>query len=634
MNVSRHGYYTTEYIDHRRHGSPRTSSTPATLSPTGGSPTSMQFSDDVSAQPSKHLRFDLPSQTPSEIDVGAHPDALPEDITPAQLTYIHKGQVQQERPRASVSYDNYYRPSRKQPAVQYVPFEDPSISDEVSLAHTEKLLFDERRPRKREEPMEYKGYYIDQKKRFDEAEFVKPRLYTHKTFKDIFKTDTIEERYNPIDLVFEDPQEQRDLEQKRKFTRTVRNLLKKIAGSEYESYDYHRQQALDEERQALERERQERKAEKALEKSKKKEKRKRLGFLSKRSAAQTKEDSTKEDNTKEQEEDDVFVKTTEADSENDEEVAVANGKRLRNNIKEKLSLARKQLGDNYFDNYAKNVEETELMRNNRAVADAMDQEHGRNDEYALGPNSNFHPVWNYLLSFLVYSQPTGNGDTPREMEAPPNKIVEVTEPDTKKQRALAVKEKNPGRKLKKKLDLLPYKQVLQNWNQPASAYLAGQRVAKRGDSARNLQVEQYEPSIPSVNEFPEEHVVFYEDDGMVDDELVYDPKTGTFLPAARAPMMATNGSKFSNLNYITPARVMLSLLDLIKSIELMKRVLRPVDMIGERFPSAQTFVILVELVIFLWLLYELSLLIDAICMAVKAVCAPMIAIGKFMNKIV
>ena len=62
-------------------------------------------------------------------------------------------------------------------------------------------------------------------------------------------------------------------------------------------------------------------------------------------------------------------------------------------------------------------------------------------------------------------------------------------------------------------------------------------------------------------------------------------------------------------------------------------IFAPIDIIAENFPSLQTFVILIELAIFMWLLYELSLLIDALCMMVKAVCAPMIAMGRFMNRI-
>lgn len=614
MNVSRRGYYTTEYIDHKVKGTPR--SMP--------SPTSQHHSvrDDTSEQPSKHLRFDLPSATPSVVEIIAHPDDLPEDITPAQLNYLHKGQVQQERPRNSVSYDNYYKPSRQQQ--RHV---DPDLLEDVaSLTHTEEMFFDEKRPRQQPEPIEYKGYYIDQKKRFDEAEFVKPRMYTHKTFKDVFRSDIVEDRYNPIDLVFEDPQEIRELEQKRKLRRAVKNFSKRIGGNEYESYDYHAQQAMEEERIAAEKERQEKKAQKALEKARKKEKRKSLKL-----SLFPKKPTVRPEAEEKEEEEDVFVKVPDDDL--NEEGAPVHNKKLQK-VKEKLSQAKRQLEDNYFDNYNKNVEENELMKSNKAAVEAVERAETANDTPALGPNSNFNPVWNYLLSFLVYNQVNLQQSEPTEFEAPPNKIVEVVEPKTKKLRAVAIKDKSLAKKNKKKFNLQPYKQVFQNWNQPASAYLAGQRVPKKGDVVLNVQVEQYNTSFDQASDFPEEHVVLYDDDDEVDDELVFDPKSGTFLPRSRGASTMTKLPSFSSMNYSAPAQIILNVMGLIKSIGILRKIFAPIDIIGETFPGVQTVVILIELVIFLWLLYEVSRLVDALCMAVKAVCAPMIAIGKFMNRIV
>lgn len=73
---------------------------------------------------------------------------------------------------------------------------------------------------------------------------------------------------------------------------------------------------------------------------------------------------------------------------------------------------------------------------------------------------------------------------------------------------------------------------------------------------------------------------------------------------------------------------------LIHKIKLLRSLFAPIDVVAERFPAVQTFVIFFELFVFFWLLYEVSLLIEAICMIVRTFCAPMIAFGRLMNKIV
>lgn len=71
----------------------------------------------------------------------------------------------------------------------------------------------------------------------------------------------------------------------------------------------------------------------------------------------------------------------------------------------------------------------------------------------------------------------------------------------------------------------------------------------------------------------------------------------------------------------------------IKRVKIMRIIFSPIDTVAEQFPSLQSIVVIVEIIIFGWILYEISLLIDALCMTVKAVCAPIIAVGKFMNRI-
>lgn len=66
----------------------------------------------------------------------------------------------------------------------------------------------------------------------------------------------------------------------------------------------------------------------------------------------------------------------------------------------------------------------------------------------------------------------------------------------------------------------------------------------------------------------------------------------------------------------------------------MKMLFAPIDIIGEFIPGLQGVVVFIELVLFVWILYELSRLVDALCMMIKAFCAPMIAVGRFMNRVV
>lgn len=624
MNVSKNGYYTTEYIDHRRYGTPR--------SP--GSTTS-NVRDPVNT---KTLRFDLPSLTSTEAD------DLPEDMTPAQLTYLHK-----EKPR-TVTYDNYYRSSRKQSL-------DDDISQEISLANTEEFYLNEKKPLKKQAILGYSGYYIDQKKRYDEAEFVKPRMYTHKTFKDVFKSED-EERLNPIDLVFEDPQEVREQEEKKKFTRAMRNVQRKMGLPDYESYDYYLQQQAEADRRAAaavkRKKAEQKKAEKLEKKERKLEKKKKKKGAKATPEAQEGSDEHVPEQVKE-----VFTDAEDLDYEAPEPG------NMRKNLRQKFRIAKKQLENNYFDNYAKELEERENAKNNTLACEAAENAQKQAEllqeqqlSLYVGPQNNFSPAWNYLLSFLVYDLPRENIETavqgqrndvsPKEAK----KIVEITEPKASESRAVVVKNKAPKwNKPKMKLNLKPAKSVLTNWNQPASAYFAGNRGPMRGETVQYNQMDdvqdlaQYDQGI-----FPEEHMVYYDDDDVVDDELVYDPKTDTFLPmrsmGGNQTMDGFGGALFDNasrystsgstdqLHHGAPLRIILNINLLIKQIKIMKIIFAPIDVISEFFPNAQVIVVLVELVIFMWMLYELSLLIDALCMAVKAVCAPMIAVGRFMNRIV
>lgn len=83
-----------------------------------------------------------------------------------------------------------------------------------------------------------------------------------------------------------------------------------------------------------------------------------------------------------------------------------------------------------------------------------------------------------------------------------------------------------------------------------------------------------------------------------------------------------------------PIVVVSTWINLIKRIQIMKMLFAPIDIIGEFIPGLQGVVVFIELVLFVWILYELSRLVDALCMMIKAFCAPMIAVGRFMNRVV
>lgn len=694
----------------------------------------------------KSLRFDLPS-IESDFKVNADPDDLPEDITPAQLTYLHKPErlpIQKQSRRSpkkaniSANYSNYYRKTN-QPST--LP-DDDLFEDLASSTNTEEMLFHERKQKAKPQTIEYEGYYMDQKKRYDEAEFVKPRNYKHKTFKYVFNADRQDDdNYNPIDIVFEDPEKLREMEQKKKFMRAVRTVLAKLGKVDYDSYDYHTQQLLEKERrQAQEaRERQQEEArlvseakleqielakgataeqkrierENAAEEKRMKKQEAGEQKRSEKETARAKKSKSKfrtailklppGKSLVSEEPDvikvpqgpegevvkDVFVDDNDSDYENDPQHPP--NKTLRKNIKKKWRQAKKQLGENYFDNYARKIEEEELAKRNLPIVydeASMTENKEENDhieanegdmnnvpkdaERHVGPNSSFNPYWNYILSYLVYEKPGSSFGS--EVDAPADKIVEVVEPEKgKKQKTSnqikeAKVEKSKHRRAKEKrvnrngkipslgfafnlpkapkLSLQPAKSVFRNWNTPAPAFFAGRRLSDQRELAMVSPGGQHlERPLVDEHGYPFEHTIIY-DGSDVDEELIYDPDSGEFKPLSHMMeeddgLMNVNGSvvikqkpAFHNLHVGAPLTIVLNINQLIKKIRLLKILFAPIDVISELYPSTQTIVVLLELGIFMWMLYEVSLLIDALCMTVRAVCAPMIAIGKFMNRIV
>lgn len=576
MNVSRTAYFTSDYLDKRKNGSKSTlPSRSSLMSPRAASP------------------LNSPSTPRSE-----NPDELDEALTPAHLNYLYK------KKHRSVDYSDYYsravnRPKRK-----------GYVNDESSSFQTEE--FDLIYENVRKQPKEYDGYYIDQKRRYEEAEEIKPKMFTHKTFMDVFDKDQ-DERFNPIDVVFDDPERMRELEKKQKLSRAVKNVQKKVGINDYNSYDYYIENEIDDARRA--KEMRQREAKMAKQKAKLEKKAFKLALKKKK---------------KEEKEQDLFVEHVSDDSDDEAMegfLRPPENENLKKAWKRKWKNAKKALGDDYFDSYNR---EREARQQIKSRQEDVGDEKSRITlppsgaiSGAVGPNENFHPLWNYILSWLVYTPPI-NPDP-----EPSGKIVEL---DRDFSTALAQGKKK--KQLAPKNPFKNYKSKLKKWNEPASAFLPGGRGLPDTLSQRTFDQASRASSFYTYSELPEE--IELSDDGELGDEIIMgesliEPYHG--YPPTSSQAMITKENSFGRLHEGGPVKIVSNINLLIKSIKIMKIIFAPIDIIAVHFPSLQTVVILIELVIFMWILYELSLLIDALCMAIKAVCAPMIAIGKFMNRI-
>ncbi|KAK6455419.1 uncharacterized protein RJT20DRAFT_128646 [Scheffersomyces xylosifermentans] len=502
----------------------------------------------------------------------------------------------------------------------------------------------------------YDGYYMEQKQRYDEAVY-KPKLYTHKTFRDVFQdSEESTDKYNPMEFVF-------DGEPKKKnFIKNVQVVLGKDNYSEYNYYDHNKK--------------------------------------SKKKAPQ-----------------EVFVK--EVSDDDDEEIvyeyenanpmgdvvfeedhkAPKKNKKLSKVFRKKMKKAKKELGKDFKNNAIKQhqieskvKEEKEVIKKAKEEAHVEEKEEVKVDKKAevepqqvketaaavearkVGQNPEFHPLWNYLLSWLVYETAAASNDG----NAAQSKIEEIHndegekgeivkepavpehEPDIASHSSPKPEPKPKKPKTTRKISLTPknfqalkknYKTLVSKWNEPAAMMFNDQQlvVAKSAKSSKSLvrsEVRTHRSFDPSVlqgsDDENKEFIIEYDDDSEITEELYYNPITkqleatpptsySSLEPAAKSAsiaegryMIKADGSAVTIISNIN---------SLIKSIKIMKIIFAPIDVIAEYFPNLQTIVILIELVIFVWILYELSLLVDALCMMVKAVCAPMIAMGRFMNRI-
>ena len=580
MNVTNNGYYTSDYLNEvvrKRPAKPVIVAEP-------GSPDSVPRSFSGSSPqsyPGSSAMLDMPGQSPtssrmSDVDMVStdeismdDPDRLAQGITPAQLYYLQR------------------RPDRVDPRQR------------------------ERQQRK------YSDYYIQQKRRHDESDY-KPKLYTHKTFRDVFKDkEEPTEKYNPMEFVFDDPELVREREQNQKVKRAFKTVQKFMGKDYYDDYDYYQAEP------------------------------------------------TKEKKTHQKPDNEVYVANFSDSSDNEEDEAAYPENNLRTKVyvnaaeeqqlkknkkfskiwKRRLKKAKKEIRKDYEQNrdhqreeksqLAKDAEttmpEAEDLAESKAVAPVAEA-----PKFGAGQNENFHPLWNYVLSWLAYEPvlPVESASVPAPLGKPvasENSIVKLP------------KARNPARlkNINMKPALANMKLLASKWNQPV-----------RQKNISDIDSFNTAPPQPRSDGISDEFVVEVDsdyDESTLTTELYYNPVTKQLEhePPTSASALSLGAAALTKFFLFSPpentlaaaptdsspVQIVSNINALLKHIKLLRMIFAPIDIIAENFPSLQTFVILVELAIFVWLLYELSLLIDALCMMGKAICAPMIAMGRFMNRI-
>lgn len=727
MNVTDRGYYTTQYLDNvnrprRRHNEPRTKlESKASVASLAKShvPESPELTQNSMFPESPEGQM----TNASSDDLVINPDELQQEITPAQLNILQKQHERRRhnqrkhhkhkpaprlQPPASIDMSsNYYDEETSMSDRTYNSYDDysSSIPDNNSSMydnyynrdhrlripkhnprhhqHRDQHHFPSPNHKKVKNPPQNDNFYIQQKKRYDDAEFVKPKNYTHKTFRDVFEDNNEDTgRYNPIELVFDDPEKIREQEENQKFKRAMKTLQVKMGKDDYKNYDYYTNKGKETPNAAQE--------------------------IFTGGADSDDSDDEADDDKKEE----VYV---EGEGEEEGEDHKKKKKSKHKEAKKKdfkkiwrkgMKKAKKGLGEDFLKNMekqwemeeekrrikelemeasAKDITEEDEVTQEPTIIEPDDEEIQSRHFYA-GQNPNFHPMWNYVLSWLTYDQQGANqiaGTTPYpQKQILPStgstndnhediKSIIKSDPvpsKPKKSKSRTKKPKNT-KNIKVSADQLKnfnknlvknYTGVKNMWTMPASNLFNGQTNQgidgnhnhNHHHDLSNMTIDEALPQSivdirPDENDSQEFIIEVDEDEAeSYGEELYYNPITKqlerepptSFLSMdshsfGTRPTVSTGPTNRSLVNTSGGAKSIVSNINsLIKSVKIMKIIFAPIDIIGESFPSLQTLVILLELVIFMWILYELSLLIDALCMMVKALCAPMIAMGRFMNR--
>ncbi|KAL6450869.1 hypothetical protein SBY92_001115 [Candida maltosa Xu316] len=602
------------------------------------------------------------SSLPIEYDDVEDDNQLEETITPAQLNYLQT--------------QNHYMPYQPEPRAPYQPRQYYPISSP-------------QRPKNKNN-----DYYIRQKKRIDKAQIVKPKMYSHKTFRDVFEDKSEKlDRYNPMDLVFE----KKDPNGKSNFLDKVQTKLTKEKYDDYNYYD-HRP---------------------------KKSPPKPEVFV---------DDAESDDDYIESQPEEVEVEqvVTVGEGKNKETKVIKKKVPLKKVMQMKLNQAKKELGRDFVAYSHRQREINDQIKESkkdirkrkemeRAAAKEKEKEKSKKDKKE--PNAekpedskkedkkgedakdkeekSSDPVndagwWGYMTSWIAYPEEKPNEEKDEKAseekgekaseekgeKASEEKGDKATdEKEAKKESTESVKGDSnsvksvpypltPFEKNTKKLKIFSKnsQKIFNNWNQPATKLfnrdlLESPTVPVAASSNKSSRtVKSYKshttanPSVRSVTTGVEtigeskEFVIECSDSEAEAEEMFFNPATNQLEPApptSASSMLTTNtngetssqaetsGNPFQfNFDPNAPIVVVSTWINLIKRIQIMKMLFAPIDIIGEFMPGLQGVVVFIELVLFVWILYELSRLVDAICMMIKAVCAPMIAVGRFMNRVV
>ncbi|KAK6204520.1 uncharacterized protein RJT21DRAFT_116959 [Scheffersomyces amazonensis] len=557
----------------------------------------------------------LSSDALEEYDEEDDPDYLRQEITPAQLNYF-----------GSQNSDNSDAEAFARAGYQSAPMVVTSPNPNQSVS--------------------FNGYYIKQKKDYDQADY-KPKLYTHKTFREIFNDkEESTDRYNPMEFVFD---------QGPKKTNIVKNVQGLFGKDDYNNYNYYDHKS-----------------------------------------AKPRKNPMKEVFVTESEDEDGNKVEDENADPFDEVEPVKKNKKLTKLFKKKIKKAKKELGKDFVNNTEKQREEKEIRREEQRMKKEQEMKEQEMKEQeaeaeaaaaavrdrararAIGQNPDFHPLWNYFLSWVVYDTAASIAGSSKITELPSGdaatiaptttgalttigaqttaKAATTIAPSTARPPTIVeapAPAPAPGAKSRLKNIRKNYQVLASKWNKPAAALFNDQYIPN-STPISTPTVGSGSNSSPSVSSSlvssqttNKEFIIEYDgdDDTEIDQELYYNPATNqleaqpptsfsSLHPQAQTTMAETTMAQIGTIaNMSSPSQIISNINQLIKNIKIMRIIFAPIDIIAENFPHLQTIVILIELGIFMWILYELSLLIDAICMMVKAVCAPMIAMGRFMNRI-
>ena len=426
MNVTSNGYYTSQYLKQHyddneevdNHSNIKQQQVAhdsfLAASPSSTSMSRKGMSMEVKSPVITNIRPKKPIKSKSEsFIIGSRPvspkspsstlqvvyisddDDLDEELTPAQLNYINL---------------HYYIPPLRQGMIIPAP---PKRS---------------KKPRNKND-----DYYINLQKRYDGAKVIKPKLYTHKTFHEVFvdKDEDIS-RYNPMDMVFEGSPE--DNEKKKPIFKKI-----KLYKDDYNDYNYydHREKANPAKDVFVQEVQSDDEVDEVLfggavlpedEEQQKQAKKNNFKKLIKKKYQKAKKELGKDfdEFTRKQSIIDAQLKEVRA-KEQAEKKAKAKEKKKRKNSKSSEGGAEGEKsieGETPSEGGKKETTETK-----KAPKEGDNKKEEPKKKADPNPQE-FSPMWNYILSWVAYQNEDNNNSSPPA--APPAKIEELSnEPDSK-----------------------------------------------------------------------------------------------------------------------------------------------------------------------------------------------------------